>query len=71
MGRADDVINVGGLKVAPDELEAEAISIDGMNDCICIASDDEFTGSDLKLLLVMKEKGTMYNGKLNRKAYAE
>lgn len=66
-GRADDVINVGGLKVAPDEVEAEAIAIDGVKDCICIASDDEFTGSGLKLLLVMKEKGTMDSSEIRKK----
>lgn len=65
-GRADDVINVGGLKVSPDEVEAEAIALEGVKDCICIAFDDEFTGSGLKLLLVMKEKGTM-NSSLIRK----
>lgn len=66
-GRADDVINVGGLKVAPDEVEAEAIAIDGVEDCICIAVDDEFTGSGLKLLLVMKEKGTMDPSAIRKK----
>ncbi len=66
-GRADDVINVGGLKVAPDEVEAMTIAIDGVNDCICIATDDEFTGSGLKLLLVMKEKGTMDPSAIRKK----
>ncbi len=66
-GRADDVINIGGLKVAPDEVEAEAIALDGVEDCICIAVEDEFTGSGLKLLLVMKEKGTMNSSVVRKK----
>ncbi|MCM1133694.1 MAG: acyl--CoA ligase [Ruminococcus flavefaciens] len=70
-GRADDVINVGGLKVAPDEVEAEAIALDGVEDCICIASEDEFTGSGLKLLLVMKEKGTLDSSAIRKKLSAK
>lgn len=58
-GRADDVINFGGLKVAPDEVEQEAIAVPNVADCICIATEDEVMGSGLKLLVVMKEKGTM------------
>jgi acyl-CoA synthetase (AMP-forming)/AMP-acid ligase II len=58
-GRADDVINVGGLKVAPDEVEAEVIALPGVVDCICIATEDKFTEHGLKLLLVMQEKGSM------------
>lgn len=66
-GRLDDVINVGGLKVAPDEVEAEAIALDCVKDCICIATEDEFTGSGLKLLLVMQEKGTLNSSYIRKK----
>ncbi len=58
-GRVDDVINIGGLKVSPDEVEAEAISVPGVADCICTSSKDRITGNALKLLVVMKEKGTL------------
>ena len=58
-GRADDVINTGGLKVAPEEVESAAIRIEGIKDCICIAEKNELYGNSLKLLVVMKEKGTM------------
>lgn len=58
-GRVDDVINIGGLKVSPDEVEAEAISVPGVADCICTSSKDRITGNALKLLVVMKDKGTL------------
>lgn len=65
MGREDDVINVGGFKVAPTEVEDAALSFPDLKDCVCIPVDHLITGKALKLLVVMKE------GKdLNRKALA-
>ena len=55
VGRADDVINVGGLKVAPAEVEEVALAMDGIDDCICIAVAHPITGQALKLLVVMKD----------------
>lgn len=52
LGRNDDVINVGGLKVAPTEVEAAVLSYPDIQDCICIAVPDKITGSALKLLVV-------------------
>ena len=52
-GRRDDVINVGGLKVAPTEVEAAALEYDGVEDCVCVAVPDNITGSALKLLVVI------------------
>lgn len=52
LGRNDDVINVGGLKVSPLEVEEVALSYDGVKDCICVAVDDKITGEALKLLVV-------------------
>jgi len=61
-GREDDVINVGGLKVAPTEVEDAALSFPDVKDCICIPIDHIITGKALKLLVVMKE-GKKLNGK--------
>ncbi len=58
-GRMDDVINIGGLKVSPDEVEAEVIAFPGILDCICTSIKDPITGNALKLLVVLKEKGTL------------
>lgn len=54
-GRKGDVINVGGFKVAPTDVEAAALSYDGIEDCICIPVDDAITGKALKLLVVMRK----------------
>ena len=59
-GRADDVINVGGFKVAPTEVEDAAMSFPDIQDCICISVEHKITGRALKLMVVMKE-GTALN----------
>ena len=52
MGRCDDIINVGGLKVSPTEIESVALIYSEIVDCICIGVDDKITGKSLKLLVV-------------------
>ena len=54
-GRKGDVINVGGLKVAPTEVEEAALSIEGVEDCICLPIEHPITGQALKLLVVMRD----------------
>ena len=54
-GRENDVINVGGFKVAPTEVEDVAMSVPGIKDCICISADHPIMGRALKLLVVMVE----------------
>lgn len=64
-GREDDVINVGGFKVAPTEVEDAVLSFPDVKDCVCVPVDHIITGKAIKLLVVMKD------GKdLNRKALA-
>lgn len=41
LGRADDIINVGGEKVAQRELEDIASLIPGIEDCACIGVEDK------------------------------
>ena len=53
LGRENDVINVGGYKVAPTEVEDVTMSFSGVTDCICIAADHPVMGLALKLLVVM------------------
>lgn len=55
VGRQNDTINVGGYKVAPTEVEAAAMSLPQVEDCICIAVSHPILGSALKLLVVMSE----------------
>ncbi|MBO4862766.1 MAG: AMP-binding protein [Eubacterium sp.] len=40
LGRADDIINVGGEKVSPLEVEAAAGGYKGISDCACIGAED-------------------------------
>ena len=54
VGRRDDVINVGGLKVAPTDVEDAAASYPGIDECLCIAVKDSISGSRLKLIYVAK-----------------
>lgn len=54
-GRESDVINIGGYKVAPTEVEDAALSLPGVKDCICISASHPITGLALKLLVVMAD----------------
>lgn len=59
VGRKDDMINIGGLKVFPAEIENAAMSIDGVLDCICFRAQDPITGQAAKLLIVKKEDSAL------------
>ena len=54
-GRESDVINVGGYKVAPTEVEDVTMSIEGIRDCICISAEHPIMGKAVKLLVVMND----------------
>lgn len=55
VGRRDDVINVGGLKVAPTEVEDVALRNEKIKECVCIPYDDINIGKCIKLLVCMRE----------------
>lgn len=65
-GRRDDIINIGGLKVFPTEIENEAEKIPGVTECICFKVPDTITGQAAKLLLVMSEASDMTLAQLRR-----
>ena len=50
-GRGDDVINVGGYKVAPTEVENVAQTFPAVADCICIPFQHPIIGTTLRLLV--------------------
>lgn len=54
-GREDDIINVGGYKVNPIEVENVALSFSEISDCICIADKHPVLGVALRLLVVTQE----------------
>ena len=63
LGREDDVINVGGFKVAPTEVEDVAMSLPEVADCVCIAAEHPIAGNTLKLLVVMTE-GSVFDKRI-------
>ena len=54
-GRQGDVINVGGFKVDPSEVENAAASHPAVKDSICIAAIHPVIGTVLKLLVVLAD----------------
>lgn len=54
LGRQDDVINTGGFKVAPTEVENVAMSIPEIAECICVSAPHILLGNALKLIYVVK-----------------
>ena len=51
-GRNDDIINVGGYKVNPAEVEEAAMGDGQVADCVCVAVAHPVTGHALKLWVV-------------------
>lgn len=51
-GRSDDVINTGGYKVAPTEVESAAMQTEGVADCLCTSVAHPVMGRALKLWVV-------------------
>ncbi len=51
-GRHDDVINVGGYKVQPSEVENAAMAAGGLKECVCVACAHPIVGAALKLIAV-------------------
>jgi len=54
-GRADDVINVKGFKVAPTEIESCVLKHPAILDCVCIPYDDKVVGCTIKLLVCLRD----------------
>lgn len=51
-GRQDDIINVGGYKISPIEVESVAMAYPDIVDCICICTKSAVIGNMLKLIYV-------------------
>ena len=54
LGRKDDVINFGGVKISPEEIESQVIKSDIIRDCACIPMDDAVTGQAPKLFIALE-----------------
>lgn len=55
LGRADDMINTGGYKVAPAKVEDAAMSVAAVADCICVAGVHPVLGTVPRLLVVTRD----------------
>ena len=58
-GREGDIINVGGFKINPVEVEDAAKAMPQIEDCICIPAPHPVLGTALRLLYVVKEGHTV------------
>lgn len=54
-GRRGDIINVGGFKVDPTEVEGAALAHPSVSDCICVPFRHPVLGTVLKLLYVSEQ----------------
>lgn len=54
-GRVDDVINTGGMKVDPSEVEDVVLALPGVADCICVPALHPIMGTVPKLLVAMRD----------------
>ena len=54
-GRQGDVINVGGYKVDPAEVESAVSSYEPVKDCVCVADTHPVIGTVLKVLVVLED----------------
>jgi long-chain acyl-CoA synthetase len=59
VGRFDDVINIGGEKVMPDEIEEIVKQIDGVENVAAFGIDHEIFGQVIKLHVVKSENSNL------------
>ena len=65
IGRKDDVINLGGYKIAPTDVESLALQSGFVHECLCIEDCDEYGVPYLKLLVVVEDKSKFDSVALN------
>ncbi len=70
LGRKDDVINYGGVKVAPEEIETSVRKSPLVRDCACVPIDDPLTGQAPKLFISL-EDGASYDARQFKKFLSE
>ena len=59
LGRQSDIISIGGLKIAPDEIEDIIKQYPGIVDCACVGKNNDIAGQVPVLFIVVNDK---YNG---------
>lgn len=66
LGRKDDVINYGGIKISPEEIESIVIKHPQVSDCACVPMKDPLTGQAPKLFISLQDKDTYDQKELKR-----
>ena len=66
VGRSNDTINLGGLKIAPMEVEELVMRADCVDECLLIPVTKGGSVSALKLLVVLKEGMTLDEGAIRK-----
>ena len=56
IGRKGEIINIGGNKVAPSEIEEKAMLYPDIEDCACVPIKDAIAGQVPKLFIVLNPK---------------
>jgi acyl-CoA synthetase (AMP-forming)/AMP-acid ligase II len=64
-GRTDDIINTGGYKVNPVEVEDAALECPFVADCVCVPAPHPVLGTAIRLIVVTKD-----NEPLDKRALA-
>ncbi len=59
-GRKDSIINYGGIKIAPDEIEEKILKYKDIEDCCCVPKNDPIYGQVPYLYIVVR-KGSELN----------
>lgn len=59
VGRRDDVINVGGYKIAPTEVEDVALRHPTVQDCVCLPYNDRLQGRIVKMCICLAEGASL------------
>ena len=58
IGRQGDVIECGGTKIAPTEIEEAAMRHPAIKECVCVPVDNQITGKEPKLYVVLESDYT-------------
>ncbi len=67
LGRIDDVINMGGEKISPQEIEDAVLSVEGIEECCCIGGSDAIFGM-IPVLYYSKKHGTQLDERALKQA---
>lgn len=62
LGRSQDIMNIGGEKVAPSEIEEIAYEVDFVSECACVSiPDPELVRGEVPILYVTVREGMNYS----------